>query len=194
MFSERTHYSRKGSKGEPDRVSKLLDIITARGVRPLPRWPSLAGTQPSKVHHYLGSRSEMLTAAVARAVRRVEELVVDAMTNTPTHQRLEAQLDVLFGPDLTAPEVNQLIDHLVAASYLDEAIHSAVGAMHERFLAILVESIDAAHPTADASRRRRTAVAILALAHASPTIDSLGIDPDTMHHNHDAASALLRQL
>jgi hypothetical protein len=47
---------------------------------------------------------------------------------------------------------------------------------------------------ADASRRRSTAVAILALAHASPTIDSLGIDPDTLQHNHDAASALLRQL
>jgi hypothetical protein len=72
--------------------------------------------------------------------------------------------------------------------------YSAVSAMHERFLAILVESIDAAHPMADASRRRSTAVAILALAHASPTIDSLGIDPDTLQHNHDAASALLRQL
>jgi AcrR family transcriptional regulator len=179
---------------------ELLDAveacITARGVAgtTVAAVAELAGTQPSKVHHYLGSRSEMLTAAVARAVRRVEELVVDAMTNTPSHQRLEAQLDVLFGADLTAPEVNQLIDHLVAASYLDEAIHSAVSAMYERFLAILVDSIDAAHPTADASRRRSTAVAILALAHASPTIDSLGIDPDTMQHNHEAARALLRQL
>ena len=63
-----------------------------------------------------------------------------------------------------------------------------------RFLAILVDSIDATYPTADASRRRSTAVAILALAHASPTIDSLGIDPDTMQHNHEAARALLRHL
>jgi AcrR family transcriptional regulator len=183
-----------------ERRAELLDAveacITARGVTgtTVAAVAELAGTQPSKVHHYLGSRSEMLTAAVARAVRRVEALVVDAMTSTPPDQRLEAQLDVLFGADLTEPRVNQLIDHLVAASYLDETIHRAVSTMYERFLAILVDSIDAAYPTVDASRRRSTAVAVLALAHASPTIDSLGIDPDTMQHNHEAARSLLRQL
>jgi AcrR family transcriptional regulator len=182
------------------RRAELLDAveacITARGVTgtTVAAVAELAGTQPSKVHHYLGSRSEMLTAAVARAVRRVEGLVVDALTNTPPDQRLAAQLDVLFGTGLTSPEVNQLIDHLVAASYLDELIHGAVKAMYESFLAILVDSIDAAYPTAHPSRRRSTAIAILALAHASPTIDSLGIDPDTMQHNHEAARALLRQL
>lgn len=182
------------------RRAELLDAveacITAHGVTgtTVAAVAELAGTQPSKVHHYLGSRSEMLSAAVERAVRRVEALVVDAMTSTPPDQRLAAQLDVLFGTDLTTPEVNQLIDHLVAASYLDEAIHRAVKTMYKSFLDILVDSIDAAYPTADASRRRSTAVAILALAHASPTIASLGIDPDTMQHNHEAARALLRQL
>jgi AcrR family transcriptional regulator len=198
----------KGSKGEqvgrPSlaavRREELLDAveacITAQGVAgtTVAAVAKLAGTQPSKVHHYLGSRSEMLTAAVERAVRRVEELVVDAMTNTPSHQRLETQLAVLFGDGLTAPEVNQLIDHLVAASYLDVAIHSAVSKMYQRFLEILRDSIEAAYPAADPSRRQSTAMAILALAHASPTIDSLAIDPDTMRHNYKAANALLRQL
>jgi AcrR family transcriptional regulator len=182
------------------RRAELLDAveecITARGVAgtTVAAVAELAGTQPSKVHHYLGSRSEMITAAVERALHRVEALVVDAMVNTPIHQRLEAQLDVLFSAALTAPEVNQLIDHLIAASYLDETIHDAVRAMYERFLAILVDSIDASYPQAAASLRRSTAMAILALAHASPTIDYLGVGTDTMRHSHEAARALLGRL
>jgi AcrR family transcriptional regulator len=182
------------------RRSELLDAVescvAARGVAAttVAAVAELAGTQPSKVHHYLGSRSEMLAAAVERAVSRVEALVVDAMTSTPPDERLATQLGVLFGPSLTSPEVNQLIDHLVAASYLDADIHRAVKSMYQRFLAILTESIDATYPGADAEHRRRVAVAILALAHATPTIASLGVDPDTMQHNHEAAKALLGQL
>jgi AcrR family transcriptional regulator len=182
------------------RRAELLDAveacITERGVNgtTVAAVAALAGTQPSKVHHYLGSRREMLSAAVTRTLDRVEALVVEAVTDMPPDQRLESQLDVLFGADMTAPEVYQVIDHLVAASYLDETIHRAVSAMYERFLAILVDSIDATYPTADASRRRTTAVAILALAHASPTIESLGIGPDTAQRNHEAARVLLRQL
>jgi AcrR family transcriptional regulator len=182
------------------RRAELLDAveacITAHGVAAttVAAVAELAGTQPSKVHHYLGSRNEMLAAAVERALHRVEALVVVEMTSTPPNQRLAAQLDVLFGPSLTAPEVNQLIDHLVVASYIDEDVHDAVRSMYQRFLAILIESIEATYPAADAGQRRRTALAILALAHASPTIASLGIDPDTMQHNHDAAKALLQQL
>jgi hypothetical protein len=47
---------------------------------------------------------------------------------------------------------------------------------------------------ADPEHRRRTALAILALAHATPTIASLGIDPDTMQLNHETARTLLEQL
>jgi AcrR family transcriptional regulator len=182
------------------RRAELLDAvetcITARGVAAttVAAVAELAGTQPSKVHHYLGSRNDMLAAAVERAVNRVETLVVGAMTETPTDQRLATQLEVLFGPSLTSPEVNQLVDHLVAASYLDADIHHAVQSMYQRFLAILTESIDATYPDADPEHRRRAALGILALAHAAPTIASLGIDPDTMRHNHETAKALLRQL
>jgi AcrR family transcriptional regulator len=182
------------------RRAELLDAveacITARGVTgtTVAAVAELAGTQPSKVHHYLGSRNEMLAAAVERAIHRVETLVVDAMTSTPPDQRLAAQLEVLFGPSLTAPQVNQLVDHLVAASYLDDDIHQAVRSMYQRFLAILTESIEATYPMADPEHRRRTALAILALAHATPTIASLGIDPDTMQLNHETARTLLEQL
>jgi AcrR family transcriptional regulator len=182
------------------RRAELLDAvetcITARGVAAttVAAVAELAGTQPSKVHHYLGSRSEMLAAAVERAVSRVEDLVVDALTSTPPEQRLDAQLEVLFGPSFTAPEVNQLVDHLVAASYLDNDIHHHVQSMYQRFLAILTESIEATYPAAAAADRRRTAIAILALAHATPTIASLGVDPDAMQLNHEAAQTLLQQL
>lgn len=182
------------------RRAELLDAvevcITAHGVAgtTVARIAELAGTQPSKVHHYLGSRDEMLAAAVERALANVEALVVEALRSTPPTDRLAAQLEVLFSPSLAAPEVNQLIDHLVAASYLDPSIRAAVQAMYQRFTEILLESITDAYPHADPAQRRRTAHNILTLAHATPTLEWLAVDPDNMQHNHAAALALLRLL
>jgi TetR/AcrR family transcriptional repressor of bet genes len=154
----------------------------------------LAGTQPSKVHHYLGSREEMIAASIDRALHNVEELVVDALHSTSDENRLDEQLEILFSPSFLDPRINQLIDHLVAASYLDTSIREGVSEMYKRFLQILLESFALAHPDVDESERRIAAHAILALAHATPTFEWLEIDDDNINQSLVMARQIVSQL
>jgi AcrR family transcriptional regulator len=154
----------------------------------------LAGTQPSKVHHYLGSREEMIAASIDRALHNVEELVVDALHSTSDENRLDEQLEILFSPSFLDPRINQLIDHLVAASYLDTSIREGVSEMYKRFLQILLESFELAYPDVDESERRIAAHAILALAHATPTFEWLEIDDDNINQSLVMARQIVSQL
>ena len=154
----------------------------------------LAGTQPSKVHHYLGSREEMIAASIDRALHNVEELVVDALHSTSDKNRLDEQLEILFSPSFLDPRINQLIDHLVAASYLDTSIREGVSEMYKRFLQILLESFELAYPDVDESKRRIAAHAILALAHATPTLEWLQIDDDNINQSLVMARQIVAQL
>jgi AcrR family transcriptional regulator len=154
----------------------------------------LAGTQSSKVHHYLGSREEMIAASIDRALHNVEELVVDALHSTSDENRLDEQLEILFSPSFLDPRINQLIDHLVAASYLDTSIREGVSEMYKRFLQILLESFELAYPDVDESERRIAAHAILALAHATPTFEWLEIDDDNINQSLVMARQIVSQL
>jgi AcrR family transcriptional regulator len=182
------------------RRAELLDAvvgcITAKGVAgtTVAAVAQLAGTQPSKVHHYLGTREEMIAASIDRALLNVEELIIDALQSTSGESRLDEQLEILFSPSFLDPRVNQLVDHLVAASYLDETIRDGVSKMYQRFLQILLESFELAHPNVDEERRRLAAHAILALAHATPTLDWLEIDKDNISQSLVMARQIVAQL
>jgi AcrR family transcriptional regulator len=190
--------------GRPSLVSirqaELLDAvvgcITTKGVAgtTVTEVAQLAGTQPSKVHHYLGTRDEMISASIERALSNVEELVVDALNSTTAQDRLNAQLEILFSPSFLDPRINQLIDHLIAASYLDVTVRDGVSKMYRRFLQILLESFALAHPDVDEVQRRVAAHAILALAHATPTFEWLGVDDDNINHSLVMAKQIVSQL
>lgn len=154
----------------------------------------LAGTQPSKVHHYLGTREEMIAASIERALLSVEELVVDALHATSNENRLDEQLEILFSPSFLDPRINQLIDHLVAASYLDPSIREGVSKMYHRFFEILLESFALAHPNVDETQRRVAAHAVLALAHATPTLEWLKVDQDNISQSLVMARQIVSQL
>jgi AcrR family transcriptional regulator len=179
------------------RQEELLDavvgIITSKGVAGLTvaDVAKLAGTQSSKVHHYLGSREEMISAAVGRALISVEEIVLNALTSIEPENRLEAQIEILFGASLLEPHINQLIDQLIAASYLDETIRINVSRMYQRFLEILIESFELAVPNLPAGERHQAAHTILALAHATPTFEWLSLDSENIHEGRLAAEKIV---
>jgi AcrR family transcriptional regulator len=182
------------------RREELLDAvvgcITSKGVAGLTvaDVAKLAGTQPSKVHHYLGSRDEMIFAAIERALASVEEIVLEALQNTEPHNRLDVQLEILFGTTLLEPRINQLVDHLVAASYLDSDIRNGVGRMYQRFLEILSESIELAIPNISLSDCHQAAHTILALAHATPTFEWLDLEVNNLDHGRVAAEQIVSEL
>lgn len=182
------------------RREELLDAvvgcITTRGVAgvTVAEVAKLAGTQSSKVHHYLGSRDEMISAAIERALASVEEIVLEALNETNSQDRLDAQLQILFGANLLEPRINQLVDHLVAASYLDADIRVNVGQMYQRFLQILIESIELAIPNIVDADCHQAAHTILALAHATPTFEWLALESQNLDHGLAAAEHVVTEL
>jgi TetR/AcrR family transcriptional repressor of bet genes len=179
------------------RQEELLDavvgIITSKGVAGLTvaDVAKLAGTQSSKVHHYLGSREEMIAAAIDRAMASVEGIVLDTLSSVEPHNRLDGQIEILFGTSFLEPHINQLIDQLIAASYLDEAIRVNVSRMYQRFLEILIDSFDLAVPNLPVEERHQAAHTILALAHATPTFEWLSLDSNNINDGRLAAEQIV---
>jgi AcrR family transcriptional regulator len=143
------------------------------------------------VHHYLGSREEMIAAAIDRAMASVEGIVLDTLSSVEPHNRLDAQIEILFGTSFLEPHINQLIDQLIAASYLDEAIRVNVSRMYQRFLEILIDSFELAVPNLPAEERHQAAHTILALAHATPTFEWLSLDSNNINDGRLAAEQIV---
>jgi AcrR family transcriptional regulator len=147
--------------------------------------------RPSHIRHYLGTHADMMRAAVERALENVEHAVVDSL---PSDHRLEAQLDIIFGGGVDRPDINQLVDELVAASYRDDELRPLLAGLYRRFAQTLRDSLADAYPTAPATQRRRVAHGLLALAHASATFHALGFERRNAAHLRAAADALIAQL
>jgi hypothetical protein len=133
----------------------------------------------------------MISAAVGRALISVEEIVLNALTSIEPENRLEAQIEILFGTSLLEPHINQLIDQLIAASYLDEGIRSNVSRMYKRFLEILIDSFELAVPDLPEAERHQAAHTILALAHATPTFEWLTLDTNNINDGRLAAEQIV---
>jgi len=155
-----------------DRVI-LRDGVTATTVAAVARE---AGTQPSLVHHYLGTRSQVLDAAVRRILQRVEDVLYAALTDVAEADRLDAQLDVLFGPALDNPLIEQMVEHLVVASYRDPQIRDRLTVLYQRFADIIRASLATARPDLSPSQAQGLSHAIVALAHSAPTLAWLRLD------------------
>jgi len=154
----------------------------------------IAGMRPSHVRHYVGDRDAMMSAAVRRAVERVEEQFESALADVAGPGRLDPFLDTLFGAQLAVPQVNQMVDELIAAAYRDDAIKDLVVGMYERFAAIVDDNLAEAFPEAATARRRQLAHTLLALTSASATFEWMQLDPDHYRHVRRAANLLLTDL
>jgi AcrR family transcriptional regulator len=154
----------------------------------------IANMRPSHVRHYLGDREDMIDAAARRAVARVEAMMASAVAVADPTDRLDALLDAAFNSQLAMPEVNQLIDELIAASYLDPAIRTLVTGMYRGFAAIIDDTLAGAFPHATKPQRRPVTHALLALAHSSATFEWLDIDTQHYRHARQAATLIIGQL
>jgi hypothetical protein len=150
--------------------------------------------QPSAVHHFVGIKDQVIGAAVDRALGRVPELAVESLAELAPAERLPTQLDILFGETLAAPDINQLIDELVADSYHTPATRHALAGMYRTFQSLLDESLSEVYPGADPTALAVVNHGVLALAHASPTLAWLDFDPDHYAKVRRTADLLLSAL
>jgi len=166
------------------RCEELLDAavvcILERGVEgtTIARIAAIAGVPSSLVHHYLGNRAEIMEAAVQRATANVERAISESLVAEAPGDRFRHHLDVLFGESFATPQVNQLVDELIAASYRSPALRDSVRRMYEHFLVETRSGLRAAFPSASDLALQRAAYGIVALAHSVPSLESVGVDPD----------------
>lgn len=177
-----------GAMGRPplteQRVEQILDGVVTCILRyglagtTRSRIAKEAGMQPSAVHHFAGTKDEVVKAAVERAITQVTVLTVESLAELPPSERITTQLDVLFSESLAAPEINQLVDELVADSYHTPSTRDVLAGMYRTFQGLLEEALADAYPDAVRKDREVAAHLVLALAHASPTFAWLGFDSD----------------
>jgi hypothetical protein len=57
---------------------------------------------------------------VERSLHNVRAALTEATAGAPPEKRLAVELDVMFDRRLAVPEINQIVDELIAASSFDE--------------------------------------------------------------------------
>lgn len=154
-----------------------------------------AGMKPPAVHHFGGTRTQVVQAGIESATktvrRRLDRLVHGQAT---AEGRLEAALAAFFGGGRVDAELNQLIDELVAYAYLDEPTRDAVQRMYGGFLEELGGLIRDVHPAAKDEALADAALAVLALGHAASTFAGLGIEPEARARMRSSAERIIRSL
>ncbi len=135
-----------------------------------------AGMQPSAVHYFVGTQDDVLTAAITAIGERVQRALGPAAaiggdaSDTPRDA-----IDQLFGTVIDRPDINQLVDELVAHSYRDERSRRALADLYEGFTDHLASLLRDAWPAATPERLiRRRAAELLGLVHAAGTFRHLG--------------------
>jgi AcrR family transcriptional regulator len=116
-----------------------------------------AGMQRSAISHFLGSRDDVVTAAIERSCDYYIELIEAIVAESPPELRAGALVDELIGGKRAAPEAMVVFDEIVALAHHDERARSEV----ERAYGVLDRELKAAlrarYP--DVPSRNRAAVA-----------------------------------
>jgi AcrR family transcriptional regulator len=183
-----------------ERTDQILDGVVACILRyglagtTRARIAAEAGVQPSAVHHFVGTKDEVIGAAIDRALTRITAVAVESLASLPPVERLATQLDVLFGETLAAPEINQLVDELVADSYHTPSTRTALAGLYLTFQRLLDDATAERYPGADPAERAVVNHGLLAMAHASPTLAWLAFEPEHYARIRRAADLLLATL
>ena len=162
----------------------------------LARVADAAGVPRSLIHHYLGTRDEMLRAAASRTIANVDRIVREGMEEGPGDGRsdLERSLDVLFGPSLQDRSIAVVIDELTGAAVRDEYVRELVAGMYSAFVTDFERALAEVFPDAPADRRRTVAHAIVALADSAGRFEAYAFESENFRRAREAAVRLAEGL
>jgi AcrR family transcriptional regulator len=155
-----------------------------------------AGVPRSLIHHYLGTREEMLRAAASRTITNVVRTVRKGIEESDGDGRsdLERCFDVMFGPRLQDRGIAVVIDELNGAAVRDEYVRGLVAGMYGAFVSEFERALGDSFPDAPVDRCRTVAHAIVALADATGRFDTYAFDPENFRRAREAALRLAADL
>lgn len=154
-----------------------------------------AGMKPPAVHHFAGTRAQVVEAGIQAATQTIRQRLDQLLHEQPTPEaRLELALEAFFGGGLVDADLNQLIDELVAYAYLDPPTLEAMRAMYRGFLDEVQGLLRGVHPQAPEEQVADIALSVLALGHAAASFSFLGIASDARARMRSSAEQLIRSL
>jgi AcrR family transcriptional regulator len=153
-----------------------------------------AGMATSIIRHYLGDKNAVIKAAVERSLANMLAAFDEAMDAAPPEKKISVALDVAFDAQLAVPEVNQLIDELVAHSYFDEFTRERLRDLYRELQEQIREALVTAYPEAKQAQVEVVVQALLALGHAGQTFAWIGFDRSNDRKLRTAAETLIATL
>jgi AcrR family transcriptional regulator len=159
----------------------------------LPRIAEEAGMATSIIRHYLGDKQAVIQAAIDRSLDNIQAAFAEALA-APPGRKLSVGLDVMFDLRLAAPEINQIMDELVASSYFDELTRTRLGDLYRNLQSLLRDALAEEFPTAADDRIDVVVHGLFAMGHAGATFAWIDFDPANHHKLRAAADVLVATL
>lgn len=151
-----------------------------------------AGMQRSAISHFLGTRDDVVTAAIERSCDYYVELVEAVAAEHSPEDRALALLDDLIGGKRATPDAMVLFDEIVALAHHDERVRTEVARAYGVLDRELKAALQARYPDAPPSDRAAVAHALLLLIDNEERFRVLGLSNGG--HARAAAGKLLDTL
>ncbi len=132
--------------------------------------------QPSAIHHFVGTQDDVLRAAIDDIAVRLRSGLDDGEMPGAADDALLFRIDLLFGHAVDTPQVNQLIDELVAHSYRDRPTRDALATFYRDATTELGNEFTRRSGDTDPAPGAAAAAAVIGLVHAAGTFRHLGLD------------------
>lgn len=157
-------------------LAAFIDLVAERGLErvSLDDVAKAAGVQRSGLHHFVGTREQLIVAAVDELVRRYENSA--AQMGVGQSPPIGELITLLFSDELT---LDQPVETAAFNALLTEAIRrpAARGAVikgYDMLLDQLTSALRREFPAAPTARIRDTAYLVLCLVEQNTTLQQLG--------------------
>lgn len=151
-----------------------------------------AGMQRSAISHFLGSRDDVVAAAIERSCAYYIGLIETVVAEHPPERRSQALVDELIGGKRADPNAMVLFDEIVALAHHDERARIEVERAYGVLDRELRAALQARYPDAPSQDRAAAAHALVLLIDNEERFRVLGM-PDSRATRH-AAQTLLDSL
>lgn len=139
-----------------------------------------AGMSPALAHHYFGSKTQMLVAAMRHILSKYGEAVRAELASSPPDRRAEAIIAASFGNDHFDAETKAAWLNFYALALTEAAAARLLAIYHRRLRSNLIHAL---RPVAggDAVRLAETLGALIDGVYLRAVLDGRGPKPEAAH-------------
>jgi AcrR family transcriptional regulator len=134
-----------------------------------------AGMQRSAISHFLGTRDDVISAAIERSCDYYVALIEEIVEESPAEARARALVDQLIGGRRAAPDAMIVFDEIVALAHHDPVARAEVARAYGVLDRELKAALRARYPAAPSRDRSAVAHALVLLIDNEERFRVLGL-------------------